>query len=92
MSQANSLPPNFIPFQVNKKDEFDIKGILFKYFRQWPWILLGIIVGLLVAYYTNKSTNPTYIVNSSIVIKDEEQSLGADIFGPSGFRNFQTRY
>lgn len=92
MSQANSLPPNFIPFQVNKKDEFDIKGILFKYFRQWPWILLGIMVGLFVAYYTNKSTNPTYIVNSSIVIKDEEQSLGADIFGPSGFRNFQTRY
>jgi tyrosine-protein kinase Etk/Wzc len=92
MSQPNQLPPNFIPFQVAKKDDFDFKGILFNYLKNWPWIILGMALGVLIAFYVNISTNFIYKVNSSVIIKDDKPSLGADMFGPSGLRNFQSRF
>jgi capsular exopolysaccharide synthesis family protein len=92
MSQSNALPPNFIPFQVGKKDDFDLKAVLFAYLKKWPWIVLGMLAGALAALYINASSSPIYKVNSSVIIKDDKPSLGADIFGPAGYRNFQARY
>lgn len=62
-------------FFQEEESSFDVKSILPKLVRIWPWILvsLGVFVGI-AYYYTNTST-PTYRVSSKFFIKENEKGL-----------------
>lgn len=63
---------------INKEQEkFDIKKMLFLFRRQWKWVALSAILGLIGAYAYTKFHNPTFLVRTSILIP--EQSNGLDM-------------
>lgn len=82
MEQHSSSPFNA---EINE-DEIDLKEILFKYLRHWKMIAICALVGLALAVFFNKLVTPIYLVEASVLIKDEESGmLGADIFESVGF-------
>jgi len=62
--------------QVNEQESsFDLKSILPKILRIWPWILLSVIVFFLAGYFHTKTTVPTYRVSGKFFIKEKESAL-----------------
>ena len=51
----------------------DIKQLLFKILRNWPWIALSLILALTVAWLYNRYAEPVYKARASIMIKDEKK-------------------
>jgi uncharacterized protein involved in exopolysaccharide biosynthesis len=77
------------PYLINQEDEIDLKVILFNYLQFWPIILLFGFLGLLAGYLLNKFTTPIYKVESTVIVKDENASLGADLFASAGILGLQ---
>lgn len=75
------------PFSADiNEDEIDLKEILFKYLSHWKMIAICAAVGLALAIFFNKLVTPIYLVEASVLIKDEQSGmLGADIFESVGF-------
>jgi len=53
--------------------EQDIKGKIFYYLSFWKWIVLSSIISLSICYYYLKFKNPSYKVEATILIKDNEK-------------------
>lgn len=85
--QVNTNPQN--PFLVNQEDEIDLKVILFNYLQYWPVILICAFLGVVGAYLFNRFTTPVYKVESTVIVKDEDRALGADLFESAGFAGLQ---
>lgn len=67
------------------EEEIDLKEILFKYLRFWPLLLVCAVTGFVCAYIFNKVAVPVYLIESSVLIKDDPGvTLGADIFENAG--------
>jgi capsular exopolysaccharide synthesis family protein len=83
MSQPNYpfLPDPFLPPQ---EEDIELKVVLFNYLKSWPFILICTVVGLLAAFLFNRYTTPVYSVQSSVIVADEPQNLGADMFESVG--------
>ncbi|MDN5214195.1 polysaccharide biosynthesis tyrosine autokinase [Fulvivirgaceae bacterium BMA12] len=47
----------------------DFKKVFVKIGRRWPWLLVSVIAGILIAISLNRYTTPIYIVESSLLIK-----------------------
>lgn len=73
------------PFMVQKEDEIDLKVLLFNYLQYWPLILAFMFAGLVSAFLFNRYATNIYSVQSSVLIEDEEPSLGMDLFESAGF-------
>jgi tyrosine-protein kinase Etk/Wzc len=58
-----------------EESNFDIKAIVPKIFRIWPWILLSLSISLGLAYYITQTTPPSYRVSSKFFIKENEQAI-----------------
>ena len=85
--QVTTNQPN--PFLVNQEDEIDLKVILFNYLQYWPVILICAFLGVAAAFVFNRFTTPVYKVESTVIVKDEDKALGADIFESAGFAGLQ---
>ena len=67
------------------EEQIDLKEILFKYLRHWPWILICAFIGVFCAFLINRYATPIYKTEATVLVKDEPSStLGADIFENAG--------
>lgn len=60
----------------------DIRRLLFKILRNWPWILLSLFTALLLAWVYNRYAEPQYRATASIMIKDEKKGGGGLLENP----------
>lgn len=66
--------PDFI---ITSDETFELKKAIFLLRRQWKWLLLFGIVGIIGAYGYTKLHNPLYVVSTSILVP--EQSKGSNL-------------
>ena len=71
-------------FSENEESNFDLKAEIFKYLAYWKWIVLGIVVGVAVAYLYNRYTIPEYRTEASMMILKEDQTGVAGALPSSG--------
>src|SRR5690606_12934065 len=78
--------PQSAPTGMEQDDEqIDLKEVLFKYLKHWPYIIACALLGLLCAHLINRYATPIYKIESTVVINDEPSSnLGGDIFENAG--------
>mgnify|MGYP001209110198 CR=1 FL=1 len=58
-----------------EESSFDLKSILPKIIRIWPWILGSLVVFLLTAFYITETAIPVYRVSSKFFIKENDKGL-----------------
>lgn len=58
-----------------EESSFDLKAILPKIVRIWPWILLSLILCVSLAFFSIQTTPPSYRVSSKFFIKENEKSF-----------------
>ncbi|MFM8496957.1 MAG: GumC family protein, partial [Planctomycetia bacterium] len=65
---------------LNNQEEqgTDIRVYLYKLLHFWPWLLLGLSVGLTGAYLMNRYATPRYQVQADIVLKDPYKDKSQD--------------
>jgi len=78
--------PQSAPSGLEQDDEqIDLKEVLFKYLKHWPYIIACALLGLFCAHLINRYATPIYKIESTVVINDEPSSnLGGDIFENAG--------
>lgn len=59
--------------EENSPEDFNLHDLLVQCIAQWRWYVLTVVVGLLVAFYIVKKTEPTYQRDAAIVVLDESQ-------------------
>ena len=57
------------------QSQFDFRGFFHRFIANWKWIIATLIILLLVAYNINLRQQKIYGLESSIVIKDENNSF-----------------
>jgi tyrosine-protein kinase Etk/Wzc len=60
-------------FSVEESQENNLKDILIKYFYNWKWFVLSIIVSMVAGYYYFRAQTPMYEVSATILIKDDKK-------------------
>ena len=80
-----STPPSNHPGLEQDEEQIDLKEVLFKYLKYWPYILICALLGLFGAYLINRYATPVYKIDSTVLVNDEpSNNLGADIFENAG--------
>ncbi|MBS9525893.1 polysaccharide biosynthesis tyrosine autokinase [Litoribacter alkaliphilus] len=81
--QQNNYPNP--PYQVmEEEDTIDLRKLLFKYLRFWPWIVVSAGLGVILAVFFTRIATPIYKVEGTVLIQDGSPSLGADLFDGAG--------
>ncbi|HEY4062582.1 MAG TPA: polysaccharide biosynthesis tyrosine autokinase [Puia sp.] len=76
--QSKELSRVSNPFEAqDNKVSFSPKDFLVRYIRYLPWILVSMVVFLVMAYIKIRYTIPIYRVQSSLLIKNENDQGGA---------------
>lgn len=68
-------------FDFKEKTHDDNKAIiefLNKLLRNWYWLVLGVLVGLAVAFIYLRYSTPIYQINAKILVNDEKKGTGTD--------------
>ena len=60
---------------LDSHDDIDVKGLIIKYFRFWPWFVFSIILSLTYGYYIFQSASKIYYTESKIKILDDSEGL-----------------
>jgi tyrosine-protein kinase Etk/Wzc len=84
MSTNHSYPFLPDPFLPPHEDDIELKVILFNYLKYWPFIAICTLVGVLGAMLFNKYATPVYMVQSSVIVTEQPQALGSEIFDAVG--------
>ena len=64
--------------EEREESSFDLKAELFKYLIHWKWILLGFLIGGLLAYLYNRYTIPKFNTSSTmLIVTDDEKAMSA---------------
>lgn len=71
-------------FNENQEESnFDLKAEIYKYLQHWKWLILGLLLGGLVAFLYNRYTIPKYRSEASLmIVKDKEKNVMSAL--PSG--------
>src|SRR5690606_36381207 len=75
------------PHQGIEQDEeqIDLKELIFKYLKFWPYIAFCAFLGLFCAFLVNRYATPVYKIDASVLVNDEPAgTLGEDIFESAG--------
>jgi capsular exopolysaccharide synthesis family protein len=64
------------------KIQVDPKVLMAYFLRYWYIVLIGLIIGLIYAFFQVRYTPSTYSVNSRMLVKDEYSSWGQEYFLP----------
>ncbi|PRX44102.1 GumC family protein [Salegentibacter salegens] len=59
--------------EEKEESTFDLKAEIFKYIAYWKWILLGFLIGGLIAYLYNRYTIPKYSTEATMMIVDDQE-------------------
>lgn len=60
---------------LEEESSVDIKSILPKILRIWPWLLLSLVLSFVIGYLYTKTSQPEYQVTSKFFIKENESPL-----------------
>ncbi len=73
-----------IDYNENQEESnFDLKAEIYKYLTHWKWLVLGLLLGGLVAYLYNRYTIPEYRSEASLmIVKDKDKNVMSAL--PSG--------
>lgn len=78
---------------VDASDDININELIKPYTRRWPWFLFSVLLMVLVTFIYLKIAEPSYQIESTVLIKDAKKSpssgLGA-LSDLSGFGNMAT--
>ncbi|MGY5851052.1 GumC family protein [Salegentibacter sp. F14] len=69
--------------EEQEESNFDLKTEIYKYLAYWKWIILGLLLGGLVAYLYNRYTIPKYRTEATLVIVNDEEKSALNAL-PSG--------
>ncbi|WP_369804151.1 hypothetical protein [Siphonobacter sp. SORGH_AS_0500] len=70
---TNNPYTSYVPYQVVETDQTNIRAILLRYLRNWPWFLGSLAVALAAAYVYLLYQQPIYRTQASLLIKDEKK-------------------
>ncbi|MBC3789117.1 GumC family protein [Spirosoma utsteinense] len=81
----------YTPYQAYEVEpELNLRAMLMRYVRNWPWFVLSLLLALGAAYVYLLYQPPGYRVKASLLIKDEKKGMGGesmmkelDLFTPS---------
>ncbi|MBO2544820.1 polysaccharide biosynthesis tyrosine autokinase [Salegentibacter sp. BDJ18] len=59
--------------EEKEESNFDLKAEIYKYLTYWKWILLGFLIGGLLAYLYNRYTIPKYSTQATMMIVDDQE-------------------
>lgn len=87
---SNQSTYAYAPYQVyDGEKEPNLRVVLMRYLKHWPWFLLSVLVALGAAYAYSLYQVPVYQVKTSLLIKDDKKGLSEenilkemDIFAP----------
>ena len=57
-------------------DLINLREIVIKYLRKWYWFVISAFVCFLIAFLYIKITIPTYQVQSTILLRQDESNMG----------------
>ena len=80
-------------FTPKQSEQINIREVLNKYLRHWPWIALFAIIAVGIAYLYVQSQNNVYRTTSSVLVKDSKKGDIAselDIFSDLGISKNQS--
>lgn len=60
---------------LEEESSVDIKSILPKILRIWPWLLFSLVLSFVIGYLYTKTSQPEYQVTSKFFIKENESPL-----------------
>ncbi len=60
-------------FEEKEESNFDLKAEIYKYLTHWQWLLLGFLLGGIIAYLYNRYTIPKFNTTSTILMIDEDE-------------------
>jgi tyrosine-protein kinase Etk/Wzc len=63
-----NVPPN----NLNNTNS-EVKEVIYKYLRYWPWFLMGVVACLLIAFLYLRYATPVYRISSKILIKGDDK-------------------
>ncbi len=66
-----------------KESNFDLKAEIYKYLAYWKWLVLGFLLGGLIAFLYNRYTIPQYWTEASMMVLNEKENNMASAL-PSG--------
>lgn len=67
------------------EEQIDLKELVFKYLKFWPYIVLCAFLGFFCAFLVNRYATPIYNIEASILVNEEpSNTLGGDIFESAG--------
>ena len=69
--------------EENSESNFDLKAEIFKYLTYWKWILLGFLLGGILAFLYNRYTIPKYRTSATMVMVDDQEKNAMSAL-PSG--------
>ncbi|PQA52721.1 GumC family protein [Siphonobacter curvatus] len=72
---TNNPYSSYVPYQVVETDSTNIRAILMRYARNWPWFLVSVVVALGAGYAYLLYQQPIYRVQASLLIKDEKKGV-----------------
>ncbi|MFD2518558.1 GumC family protein [Salinimicrobium flavum] len=61
-------------FSEKEESNFDLKAEIYKYLTHWKWIVLGCLVGLILAWLYNRYTIPNYPTEASMMILSDAEN------------------
>src|SRR5690554_3800254 len=68
--------PQQNPYISELEEQINLRELLTKYIRQWPWFLLAFFVALTLAFLYLRYSTPIYQTTATIIIQDENQKGG----------------
>ncbi|MFT4031279.1 MAG: polysaccharide biosynthesis tyrosine autokinase [Siphonobacter sp.] len=85
---TNNAAYSYVPYQMVDTDQTNIRVLLFRYLRNWPWFVLSLVLALAAAFVYLKYQQPIYKTQASLLIKDEKKGVDTgdlmkqlDLFG-----------
>ncbi|WP_081210084.1 GumC family protein [Salegentibacter sediminis] len=70
--------------EEQEESNFDLKAEIYKYLAYWKWIILGLLLGGLVAYLYNRYTIPKYRTEATLVIVNDEENTALSAMPKGG--------
>jgi len=65
--------------QVQEDDSINLRDELEKYLVHWKWFLLSGFIAIVLAFVYVRYATPQYSVSSTLLIKDDDSSLGSEL-------------
>lgn len=70
----------------------DFKRILYRLIKYWYVVVLSLTVALVVAFYNNRYTQRIYPISASIIIREKEETSGAELLYNNALINQYRNY